>query len=169
MVRPSRMQQSSAEARRLGTDAMRSTADARLIDPYGRTGARSDMLERLREDPGNRTLEVAARAPMGSPGDRAAHRRTSRAKKPSGAKKRMFARDCQRDGGCSACRGASKPKSAHSDEGAEAVARAWALLDLQDDRGRSFPTLRSSGRARGSLATGRHRGLANEPKVSTPW
>ena len=56
MGRPRTLRELSAGTRRLGADTLQFRAAARLIDPSGATGRYADMLERLREDPGNRTL-----------------------------------------------------------------------------------------------------------------
>ena len=56
MGRPRTLRELSAETRRLCADTLQFRAAARLIDPSGAAGRYADMLERLREDPGNRTL-----------------------------------------------------------------------------------------------------------------
>ena len=56
MGRARTLRELSAETRRLGADTLQFRAAARLIDSPGATGRYADMLERLREDPGNRTL-----------------------------------------------------------------------------------------------------------------
>lgn len=56
MGRPRGSNEFPVQAHRLGTNTLRSTGAAQLIGrPIG-TGTRPDMLERLREDPGARTL-----------------------------------------------------------------------------------------------------------------
>jgi len=153
MGRPRKSLELPIEGRRLGMGAFGRAGKA--IDRlYGTgTGTGSDMLERLRDDPGSRTLgQLLQERQWALQEIERLSAEVLRLGSPS-AGKTMDGETVTATEAARRAR-ASKSKPPDSDEGAATDAGAGPLNNLQDDGGGALPALHSHGRTDDCLAAG---------------